>query len=235
MVAFDNENTLSELAAAIAHEIKNPIALIKANLQLMQQEDKNNDFTDNYKVMFDELDRMNSLIVEFIDFSKNTMLDINKGNISKVIDDVLNEFGSLFKRMNIKFDYIPLNEDVYISCDQNKLKQVFINVLKNSIEAIECSKVDGIIELSIFESDEYIVIKISDNGCGISENTLKYIGTPFFTTKETGSGLGVSICKKIINAHNGKFSIVGIPDGGTTVSITLPVDTNLNWHNAINS
>lgn len=219
MLGVDYKNDMERLANSVAHEIKNPLALIKANIQMLEFEDKDKLHKKSYNVVYREIEKINSLIMEFINISKPQEYSFERLSVGDFLDDVLLSVEASAKKRAVDIYYEKSPEEFYINGDYNKLSQVFSNILKNSLEAIECG---GKIYINSFKSEGYIAIKIEDDGKGIPEKYLNYIGKPFFTTKDGGSGLGVSISKKIIEDHRGIFAITGIEGRGSTVAITLP-------------
>ncbi|REE92856.1 two-component system sporulation sensor kinase A/two-component system, sporulation sensor kinase E [Paenibacillus taihuensis] len=167
-----------------------------------------------------ELDRINSIVQEFMALAKPQASQFRVHDLNRIIGSVLTllETQAILKDVQI----IPqLDSDVTeLFCDENQLKQVFVNVLKNAIEAMPSG---GIITITLTNVDaQHIAVSIVDEGTGIPEDQLPKLGGPFFTTKDSGTGLGLMICYRIIEAHQGKMDIKSVPGIGTTVSIRLP-------------
>ncbi|MCA1029630.1 PAS domain S-box protein [Bacillus timonensis] len=209
-----------EMAAGIVHEIRNPITVLHGFIQLMDQQ---NSYDRTYtKIMLDELNRMNTIISEYLILSKpHAQLKFQACEIDTLIKDVVTLFVSEAHLKNITIDTVFFEEGHFIYCESNLLKQVFINFLKNSIEALPNGGVIKI-EISAIE-DRWCEVTFADNGIGIANDVLEKIGNPFFTTKETGTGLGMMISQKIIEQHKGTFSIESELGKGTRIKVQLPL------------
>jgi PAS domain S-box-containing protein len=212
--------TAGKLAAGIAHEVRNPLTAIKGFHQLMQSESDSDSNKKYYDIINSEIDRIEFILNELLVLSKPQELKVDKVELIKLLDDIktLIHTEAIMKGIEITtsydFDRLPLQ------ADQNQLKQVFINILKNSIEAMEKN---GEITIEVKEhGPSKAKILFKDNGCGIPEHLLKRIGEPFFTTKENGTGLGIMISKQIIENHHGDLHIWS-DKNGTIIEIILPL------------
>lgn len=207
-----------QIAATIAHEIKNPLQLIKSTLQYIELSDRDKVFKKNYEVMYREIDRINEIVVDYMSAASPDRLKLRKFKISRLFDDISDIFTCDLQNKGIKLGvYLP--EEISIRADYDKIKQVMINLIQNSKEAMEPG---GHIDISAFKQDGFVNIAVKDNGYGIQEKNLAFVGRPFFTTKEAGTGLGISICQSIIKKHKGSLKIAGIEGKGTTATISLP-------------
>ena len=203
----------------ISHEIKNPIAVIKAYLDMMDLDNKNQ--VHKYiPIISDEVNRVLNLLQDFLLVNKVSIaFDIM--DINLMIEDVIMKEKSLLDDKKIKLKVNLIDDEVYIKGDYNRLSQVLINIVKNSIEAI--NKENGVIKIKNYINKKYIIIVIEDNGYGISKKNLKKIKEPFYTTKNRGTGLGVSLSDEIIKAHGGTLTYVSKENIGTKVIIKLPL------------
>lgn len=203
----------------VTHEIKNPIAVCKGYLDMM---DVNNSRQVNkyIPIIKQEIDRTLTLMNDYLNLTK---LTVNKSviDISLLLDDVCNAVEALLIGKNIHFMFDIVDDEVFINGDYDRLKQVFINLVKNSVESID-SSIIGVIKLKMVVNKK-VVITLTDNGNGMDKNTLQKVGTAFYTTKDKGTGLGVKLSMEIIELHNGKIKYSSKLNEGTTVRIELPL------------
>ncbi len=211
---------VGELAASIAHEIRNPLTSIKGFLQLIKEINSGIDEF-YFDILEDELSRIEMITGEMLVLAKPQAKDFKYKDISKIIEDVLILLGSqaLIYNVEIHKEMIPLPK---IRCAENQLKQVFINLIKNSIEAMPNG--GNILVSARLINDDTINIKVTDQGVGIPKEFLENLGTPFYTTKEKGTGLGLMTTIKIIQEHKGTIDFSSGPDKGTIVEICLPLN-----------
>jgi two-component system, sporulation sensor kinase A len=206
-----------QLAAGIAHEVRNPLTAIKGFLQLM---DANKKYENSYfRIINSEIDRIELILSELLLLSKPQDMKFKQSNLLEILNQVKTLIDTHATMNNIEIDLSYLTNIQTLICDENQLKQVFINFLKNAIEAMPNG---GKICLNV-KSEEHDTLKIQiiDQGSGISKEYLDRIGQPFFTTKENGTGLGFMISMKIIENHKGKIKIDS-SENGTTIEVTLP-------------
>ncbi|MEH7014138.1 MHYT domain-containing protein [Neobacillus niacini] len=212
---------VGELAAGVAHEIRNPLTTLKGFTQMMSE---NTDLETNKrycKIMIDEINRINFIVSEFMVLSKPHIVHYSLTDISKSIKNVITLLNTQAIINNIEIIHEFIGERFLIRGEENQIKQVIANLIKNSIEAMPQG---GKIRIRIEQLDAHLVISVIDNGVGISGENLHLLGTPFYTTKTEGTGLGLMVSKKIIQNHNGKFEIKSVPNIATTVTITLPTE-----------
>ncbi|XJZ27008.1 EAL domain-containing protein [Bacillota bacterium Lsc_1132] len=213
---------VGELAAGIAHEIRNPITSIKGFIQLFRQGFMKENYFD---IILSEFDRIEDIIKEFLALAKPQEIKPEKVSIYRLIKKVQTLLESEANLQNIEFS-VEIESDLpMIICDPNHIKQVFLNICKNSIEAIERNK-KGLIQIKVWRESDELVIKITDNGIGISEERLQRLGEPFYSNKEKGTGLGLMVSFRIIKEHKGTMKFNSKENIGTTVEVRLPFSPN---------
>ena len=211
------EKKLYESLFKITHEIKNPLAVCKGYLSMFDL--KNEKKANKYISIIDqEIDRTLILLKDFSDISK-IRIEKNIMDITMLMEDVCDEVSLAFNS-NINFKYNISEEEVMVDGDYQRLKQVLLNTIKNSKEAITKN---GTIVVEGKKVKGLYVINIIDNGIGMNSETSKNIGTPFYTTKKDGTGLGVCLSREIIERHNGSITYFSKLYKGTTVRIMLPI------------
>lgn len=218
MLKSEKLSIAGQLAAGIAHEIRNPLTAIKGFLQLMKPTMEENEHY--FEIVFSELSRTELILSELLMLAKPQQNAVKERvNLKKIISEVtaLLETQANLKGIFIKTDYE--HDSMYINGDQNQLKQVFINLIKNAVESMP----DGGTVHILMTEDEYSVnVTVKDEGDGIPENVLKRIGEPFLTTKEKGTGLGLMVTFNLIKNHQGAIQVDSKPDRGTAFHITFP-------------
>lgn len=207
---------IGELAARLAHDLRNPLSVIKNTVEIMETKPKLRieDKVIYYNRLHRAIDRMSHQIEDVLDFVRSFTLTFKNHLINEIISSSIEKI-TLPDLVKIN---LPRNF-VYLVCDALKLEIVFTNLILNSIQAMNNS---GQIDIKIFDVDNVIIIQISDTGCGIPENLLPKIFEPLFTTKQTGTGLGLASCKKIIEQHGGTINVTSTEGAGTTFRLYLP-------------
>ena len=216
---FEKDKNMKINLFKITHEIKNPLAVIKGYLSMFDVNNKEKS-TKYIKIIKSEVNRSLNLLSDFMEFTK---IKINTSNVifNDLMDDIKEVLIPFFNAKNVKYNF-NIEANIEINIDYNRIKQVLINVIKNAVEA--CPNNMGLVSTTIFKDKDYLYIFVKDNGSGMDKDTLDNILVPFFTTKENGTGLGVSLSKEIILSHKGEISYDSILGKGTTCKITLPLN-----------
>jgi signal transduction histidine kinase len=216
---------IGKLAAGIAHEIRNPLTAVKGFIQLIKpylSEIGKDYYAD---VALEEINRTNEIIYEFLNNAKPNDRKKQPAFLNKIIKDVFILYKSEAILRNIKMTVEYDEKDPLLQLEGKQLKHVLTNILNNAIEALHDRK-DGVqasIHISTKALSDHAVISIEDNGCGMNKETLEMLFHPFFSTKENGTGIGLSLCKKIIEDNGGEISISSMENTGTVIKIVLPV------------
>ncbi|MEH7073118.1 ATP-binding protein [Neobacillus drentensis] len=206
---------VGELAAGVAHEIRNPLTTIKGFMQLYKRGDSSID-----DLLLSELARIENITSQLLTLGKPQAVHLERSNLLELIKGTLELLAPEALMSNIQFKLNFEEDSYFITCEKNQLKQVFLNILKNAMEAM---KEGGEIQISLRRGDkDECIILVQDQGCGIPEELLPRLGEPFYTLKEKGTGLGLMISNKIIKQHHGTITFNSNGQEGTKVEIKLP-------------
>jgi two-component system, sporulation sensor kinase A len=210
---------IGQMAAGIAHEIRNPLTSIKGFIQLFKSKYKSEE--EHFNLVLSELERINLIVGEFLVLAKPTAREFKERQITSLLKDVVMLINAQAIMNNIQI-FLECESDIpHVICEENQLKQVFVNILKNAIEAMPNG---GIIDVKIKKKEKNRVsIYFIDQGLGIQEDRLLTLGEPFYTTKEKGTGLGLMVSYKIVESHDGELKISSKVNRGTTVEVILPI------------
>jgi PAS domain S-box-containing protein len=214
---------LGQMGAAIVHETRNFLTTIKGRCQLINVLDSSEEVQKHSLKINSEVDEVNKIISEFLFLSKPRQTELTEVSMIDIFQSVKNmvEATSLVKGVDVNVKLS--NEERYVLCDEGQLKQVILNICKNAVDAMSCKEDKKlVIETGYNESFNEMFIKIADNGKGMSSEDLRKIGTPFFTTKGNGTGLGLSVCYNIIKEHKGRIEVTSELGVGTTFTVILP-------------
>ncbi len=227
LIQADKLVLLGQLSAGVAHEIRNPLAAVNLNLQLLARKyaEGTSEFN-SIQTALQGVERISRIVEITLNFSKPSNPDIKEININQIITSTMDLVASELKKKQIKVES-QINEKLpMISADAKQIQQVLINLLTNAADSING---DGKIIISTFVEEskhrkmDNVVIEIEDNGIGISQEELPKIFNPFFTKKSNGTGLGLSISQRIVQQHNGKIEVLSKVDKGTVFKVHLPL------------
>jgi signal transduction histidine kinase len=211
--------TVGRFASQIAHEIRNPLNSISLNVELLEDEfaESDQEARGLIRSVLRELDRLNGIVNEYLQFSRFPKPQLNRGKIESVIQSAVDRFRPPAR---IRFSVRQAKSTPAVWLDEQLLCQVLDNLTRNAVEAIEK---EGSIEIETDVLDRFVVIRVRDSGMGISADAQSKLFEPFFTTKPHGTGLGLATSQQIMFEHNGHLLVESKPGQGTTFSLLLPI------------
>ncbi len=214
---LDRLNLVGEMAASIGHEIRNPMTAIRGFLQMLKDRENYKKDLTYFNIMIEELDRANEIISEYLNMAKDKNVDLQPKYLDLIVKSIypMIQADANYQEKNVKLNLgkppIPL-------VDESEIRQMILNLARNGLEAMSPG---GILTIGTTFEGEEIVLFVKDEGCGIDPMLMEKLGTPFITTKEKGTGLGLAVCYSIAARHHAK---IGIETGanGTTFSVHFP-------------
>ena len=221
-------SALGQLAAGVAHEIRNPLNAVSMASQRLKRdfvpadEDKAREFQSLAGVIRDEIRRLNGIIEEFLTFSKSRRLEFHDYPVTDVLQKIVNLIREEATAKNIDIRTHWSTDGAVIPMDMDKLQQALLNIIKNAMESIDGK---GVIDITVTQkTKDKISIKVSDTGCGMTSNEVERIFSPEYTTKEKGLGLGLPLAHEIVRGHSGEILVFSEQGSGTTFEIILPAE-----------
>lgn len=209
-------HVLGKMASVIAHEIRNPLTTLRGFLQLLLTKDKYKEDQELFNLLIDELDRMNLIVSDFLNLAKDKVLKkefLNLNCIIKSMEPLLkSDADNAGMVIKVEYGQIP---DLLMA--ENQIRQLILNLVRNGIEAMDPN---GTLYINTYFINNDIVLSVRDEGKGIDPSLIDKVSTPFFTTKDTGTGLGLPICCNIAAKHNGKVRI-NANNNGTTILVAF--------------
>lgn len=231
MYRTDRLATLGELAAGAAHEIRNPLTAIRSTIQYLSK-DFSADPVKSEMVteLISEVERINKIVQGLLSFARPSDLNTSDINIEQLINQTLLLVTNTLRKQNVEVEFEYFTDNTTIQGDAEQLKQVFLNIILNAVEAMGKNPPERsrtlIISIEkgtpINTHSRYLIISFEDSGKGTEQKNIENVFNPFFTTKEEGTGLGLAICYGIINRHEGEIEVKSVPDKGTCINIKLP-------------
>lgn len=215
---LDRLSIIGQLAAGVGHEIRNPLTSLKGFSKLLKSTVFNEKQVEYLNIITDELDRIDKIVNEFMSLAKPQAIQYEHASLTAILNSTVNVLQpqAILENVQVHIEYRQ-NENVHLLCSPNQLKQVFVNILKNAIEAMPAG---GKVSIHIKKlKNKRVLICFKDEGSGIDGELLQYLGTPFYTTKDKGIGLGLTVSNKIIQEHKGTMKIESQQGMGTTVKI----------------
>ncbi|MGY4690327.1 two-component system sensor histidine kinase NtrB [Salibacterium sp. K-3] len=215
----DQMESVSYLSAGVAHELRNPLSVIKGFLQLSSLTESFYKYSDT---ILSEVERMNEIIDNFLSVARKKVkkeMKLPDDLLESVIDIMRSE--CLMQGVHFRYDVEPA--EGYIEVNESSFKQIILNALRNSMDAFPKGRKQNEFSLNSFAENGCLIIQLRDNGRGIPKDILENLGKPFFTTKDKGTGVGIPLCKKIMEEHNGTFHIDSEAGEGTKIHLSFPL------------
>lgn len=218
----EKQASIDELSASIAHEIRNPIAAAKSLVQQIGEDPSSAENSEYARVAVKELDRVERRISHLLKYAKEEDYNFERVNLASSLDAALTQLRAKLDaaRVSVSRNYIG---GPTVLADPEKLRQVFANILDNAIDAVQSAENGRRIDLFLESGPRTATVRLRDNGCGIPATEIDRIFNPFFTTKQDGTGLGMAISKKILEAHDGAINVVSERGRGAEFIVSLPL------------
>jgi two-component system, sporulation sensor kinase E len=213
------------LAAGVAHEIGNPLNSLNIHLQLMERQARKLDgaqcaeLQESIDVARAEINRLDSIVTQFLRAIRPTRPQLRPENVNTIVEEAVRFFAAEIKDRDIVVEQELRSDLPTLALDRNQMKQAFYNVIKNSFEAI---KRRGILRIRTDMDESHVIVRFTDTGGGISAENLSHVFEPYFTTKRSGTGLGLLIVRRIVREHGGELAIESSERKGLTLTIRLP-------------
>jgi signal transduction histidine kinase len=215
MTRLDRLNIIGEMAASIAHEVRNPMTTVRGLLQFIGNKPEFGRQKSNFDLMIDEIDRANSIITEFLALAKNNVMEFNERNLNDIIESISPLLQADALRNNCEI-VLSLGDVPNVSVDQHSIRQLILNMVRNGLDAMPTG---GTITIATQTDGEKVLLSIKDIGIGIPLEIRDKLGTPFFTTKETGTGLGLAVCYRVVHRHGATLTVKSEPGEGTVFTV----------------
>ncbi|GHH98295.1 sensor histidine kinase [Neobacillus kokaensis] len=214
-------NAIGQLAASVAHEIRNPMTVVKGFLQLFYAKEHLTSEEKTYiHLMIGEINRAEMIINDYLSLAKPNLEDITKvdaGKLASNVMDLMNTFAFMSKNISLEKQ---IESDIFVKGNESELKQVLINIVKNGIEAMRSG---GLLTLRVYNTAHYGVFEIIDTGIGMSAEEIQRLGTAFYSLKEKGTGMGLMVCYQLVDRLKGKVEVISVKGKGTTFKISIPL------------
>ncbi len=221
ILRLDRLNLVGEMAASIGHEIRNPMTTVRGYLQLMREDNDNVKEKGYFDLMIEELDRANGILTDFLSLAKDKVTDIKPRDLNAIVNKAL----PLIQAKALGMDHyikLELGDIPPVRLDDKEIHQLILNLVNNGLESMA---LPGYVTLRTYREADEVVLAVQDQGEGIEPSLLDKLGTPFLTTKEEGTGLGLAVCYRIVLRHNAKVNIESSAEG-STFYIKFPLKIN---------
>nr|WP_092069672.1 ATP-binding protein [Dendrosporobacter quercicolus]NSL47551.1 PAS domain-containing protein [Dendrosporobacter quercicolus DSM 1736]SDL94076.1 PAS domain S-box-containing protein [Dendrosporobacter quercicolus] len=219
LARLDRLNLIGEMAAGVAHEIRNPMTVVMGYLQMLSGRAEDG-LQEKYDIIMEELNRINAIVTDFLSLAKDKLVEKESSNLNEIINSIYPLIMADATKNDIEVKLVLADDMPELLLNEKEIKQLILNLVRNAIEAMkaDCRRLG--IETHVH--DDKVELITSDSGCGIDSQHLNKIFDPFFTTKDNGTGLGLAVCQSIVDRHKGSVEIRSEIGRGTAVIVTLP-------------
>jgi len=210
--------TLGEMAAGMAHEVKNPLAAIRSSAQILRDRTEGKE-TELAGIVVGEVDRLDKVVKDFLEYARPAPIEREPVRLTQVLDSCVELLAPVVRERSVAINRRWPADETAVRGDPNQLRQAFLNLMLNAIQAIQPG---GSVELAVSQSGSETRVVVRDNGPGIPADKLRHVFEPFFTTKVGGAGLGLAIAQRIVAGHGGRLLLESETGKGTTATVILP-------------
>jgi two-component system sensor histidine kinase AtoS len=221
LIRADRLAAMGELTAGVAHEVRNPLGIIRATVQLVEDSGADSERTKAAALIIkQEIDRLDRVIKALLDFGRPSAPTLRPTNIEDVVSDVVLFTRQFAGQSDVHIDTEFAASQPMVRADADQLKQVFVNLVSNAVQAMEPT--GGTIVVRVWDDDSFVFASVADTGPGIEPDVLERVFDPFYSTRDSGTGLGLTIVHRIIDQHGGRIEVASAPGEGTTFTVALP-------------
>ncbi|WP_163102674.1 ATP-binding protein [Peribacillus alkalitolerans] len=213
-------SVLGQMAAGVAHEIRNPLTSMRGYTEFLILDETSSERQEYLEIIIDEIERVNTIVEDFMQLAKPMNYQFQAKPVMSIILSTLDLLEIEASKKNVQFELKTVDEPLWIKCEEDRIKQVFLNIMKNGIEAMPNG---GDLSIRISKIEDHVQLSFTDTGKGIPQDQLLKIGEPFFTTKKMGNGLGMMVSFKIVEGHGGQIRIQSEVGKGSTFILTFPL------------
>lgn len=224
MVRLDRLNIVGQMAASVAHEVRNPMTVARGYIQSLSKK-TGDTYRAQFSTIIEELDRANHIISDFLSLARDKYVERKKESLCKIIQDIMPMVESEALVRNVECDS-RLDEQVpLLLLNSEEIKQLVLNLTMNALDAMEGIKQGKLtIACAYNEAKGRVELKVTDTGCGMERSAQEKVFEPFYTTKKNGSGLGLSVCKSIVDRHGGFISVESEKNKGSVFVVSFPLE-----------
>jgi two-component system sensor histidine kinase AtoS len=221
LIRADRLAAMGELTAGVAHEVRNPLGIIRASVQLVEDSDADPArVRDATRVIKQEIDRLDRVIKALLDFGRPSAPTLRITNLEDVLSDVVMFTRQFAGQANVEIETAYSAAHPSVMADADQLKQVFVNLVSNAVQSMDDT--GGSIKVRVWDDDSFVFVSVSDTGPGMQPEVLDKVFDPFYSTRDGGTGLGLTIVHRIIDQHGGRVEVQSAPGEGTTFTVALP-------------